>query len=85
MPQESRFFLSFSFDRHEERKPDDIWFEEHDDVIQETSDEYESAEEPEKENLDLEPEDEDVSYFLLSWGDWLKVHPIFHDFLISLN
>ena len=60
----STFFLSFSFDRHEERKPDDIWFEEHDDVIQETSDEYESAEEPEKENLDLEPEDEDVSYFL---------------------
>jgi len=58
-----------SFDRHEERKPDDIWFEEHDDVIQETSDEYESAEEPEKENLDLEPEDEDDEPALDTYED----------------
>lgn len=47
------------YDPRDERDPDDIWFEEHDDVIQETSDEYESADEPEKENLDLEQEDDE--------------------------
>lgn len=46
------------FDTREPRDQDDIWVEEHDDVIDD-SDAYESEEEPEKEDLGLEPEEDD--------------------------